>query len=297
LEQDPASRAWRRLQPFEVSSKVTDKLVLRWLELNRSNSALCLDVSCVALFTDSVEVVEAVLLWTETEKNNIYVWMVLSHLLRGSSKAHHALRPRISQFVRAWVKEHTNDEYCGRVFADLITVVKLAEDIRDGKVWYQQHQSFDLAWCVLTGLLRAQQKADPYVVEQAKRVLRNLSPEERAPVLVGALVEAHPDAETIAFAKNICMKSNLAWLIAILLPIAPDSDLLAKANEVLPELRGSEIEDDLILALLQTDPTNTSVLKAAKRWMRKNGGHASAASIQSLLTASQAKTGSSNPAG
>lgn len=290
MEQDPSSYVWGALQPYQVSNAAADKLVLRWLALNRLNPDLALEISSVALFTCSTEVLEAVLEWSEkTGRHSKGISFVLTHLMRGKSKAHAALLPRIVLFARTWVKVHAQDQDCGRVYWHLIGYGRSADDFQDGISWYKQHESWKSAWCVLTGLLCAsriaEQEADPYVVEQAKMVLGKLSPGERPPVLVGALVAVHPDAETIGMGKDVCMKSPMSWLLAIMLRVAPDADLISKAEELLPKLKGTEVESELLLALLKVDPTSETVLKVAKRWMRKNRGHVSAETIKSLVAA------------
>jgi len=165
---------------------------------------------------------------------------------------------------------------------------KEPDDIQAAKAWHKQHRSSRDAWEVLKALLQIscsqKTEADPYVVDQAKLEIRNLPADEHRPLLVGTLVEAHADAETIAMARESYLRTNSPWTLISLLKVAPDAELTEKAHKVLDQLIASSLgaEQELLYALLQADPSE-HVLRVAKRWLRKNPSHAHTKSIRSLL--------------
>jgi hypothetical protein len=125
---------------------------------------------------------------------------------------------------------------------------------------------------------------DPYIVSETRKILASQSPEKRAPVLAGALLSAYPDAESIAIAREICVRKHLSWMLVDLLRVAPDAELITRAYEALSETRTQLWNCDLIEVLLQADPQKDRATKAARRWLRKNGEHQNAGKIRFLLS-------------
>jgi hypothetical protein len=276
LEKEPNQDAYSGLQKFKgKNNRRSEKILLRWLELNRSNPDLDILVSAVALFTESVEIIESIMLWAETVWNSRAYCFVLSHLLRGETNAHAELRPRIAKLTRTWIADHIDDANCGRVYGDLIQCVKDAEDIKTGKEWFIQHETNESSKWVAIGLLRASTllgyEPDLYIVEKIKQLLRNQSPNERIPVMEEVLLGANPDKDSIALVRQTCIETKSSRFIGKVLRLAPDEELLATAKEVLAERYDAQLKHDLLLTLLKVSPADADLRKDVRRWLRKHG--------------------------
>lgn len=294
LEKDPHQDAWSYLQNHKcrANNKRAEKVVLRWLELNRSNPDQDIIVSAVAMFTTSVDIIESTLQWAKTVGNSRGYYFVLTHLLSQESDAHILLKPRIVEFSRNWIADHIDDKNCGHVYGALVASVKNADDMRAAKEWYMEHKSNETAQWVLIGLLRAhsalKQEADLYVVEETKQWLRNQSPKDRTPVMVAALVNAHLDAETISFAKQKGLESN-TWLLGLVLRLAADAEVIAKARQVLAQRHDVQLEHDLLFSRLRMSPADLDLRKDARRWIRKHGQKFSSKELKNLLAGSTSR--------
>ncbi len=294
LEKEPHHDAWSYLQNnrFRGNNKRAEKVVLRWLELNRSNPDQDIIVSAVAAFTSSVDVIESILLWAKTVGNSPGYFFVLRHLLSQDSNAHVLLKPRIEEFSRNWIAAHLDDNNCGQVYGAFVASGRNASDMRAAKEWFIEHKQKQTARWVLIGLLQAysalQQDADLYIVKETKALLRSQSAEERTPVMVAALLNAHVDAETISFAKQKGLESN-TWLLGLVLRLAPDDELIAKAKALLAERYNSQLERDLLFCLLRLSPGDLALRRDARRWIRKHGQKMPSKELKNLLASVASK--------
>ncbi len=287
LEQEPYHDAWSHLACYQRrNNKRAEKVVLRWLELNRSNPDQDIIISAVAAFTSSVDVIESILLWASTVGNSPAYFFVLRHLLCQDSSAHVLLKPRIQEFSRNWIAAHLDDNNCGQVYGAFVASGRDANDMRAAKEWFIEHKQKQAARWVLIGLLQAysalQEDADLYIVEETKALLRSQSAEERTPVMVAALLKAHVDAETILFAKQKELDSN-PWLLGLILRFAPDDEVIAKAKTVLAQRYNRQLEHDLLFCLLRQSPGDHALRKDARRWIRKHGQKMSSKELKNLL--------------
>lgn len=113
LEEDPTGEIWGSLQSSEFASGEMDRLILRWLELMRSDPAHGTRISFVALFTKSAQVIDSILMWLDaTGGKGIDTRSVLLHLLMGSSQAHEENRDVFVSRTRVWLKEKSYREIC-----------------------------------------------------------------------------------------------------------------------------------------------------------------------------------------
>ena len=288
---EPNSHVWAALQANGYQNPEIHKLLVRWLEINRSNTNIEVDVAYVALFTDSPEVLDEVMRWTQF--NHLKAkssWIVFTNLFRGNSQAHRDIAPRVAELARIWLSKNADSDDYGRVVGDLLTNMQSAEDLREAKAWYHQYSKSKSAYMAVAGILDSMHsrgdEPDLEFVSQAKLELRKQSPEERVPVLAGALLRACRDEESIALAKETCRCNQfLTWLHAELVQISPDSELIERANKIMSA--GSSGLPDLIIEMLKIDNTNLVAVKAAERWMRNYSEHEQVKAIKSLLPTAQ----------
>ncbi|MBS1953754.1 MAG: hypothetical protein JST89_06210 [Cyanobacteria bacterium SZAS-4] len=290
MEREPLNDAWSCLQKFEgKNSRRAEKIILRWMELNRTNKTMDIIVSVVALYSESTEILESALKWAEAVGNSDNYYFVLAHLLRGTTPAHKFLTPRTSAFSRRWIESHHNDPNCGHVLGTLINCVADARDIHAGKEWFKKHERNSSSHSVLIGLLSAykilNQEPDLYVVKKAKTLLKRQPPDKRTPAMEAALFNVCPDRETVAILKQTCTKTKSVRMIGPLLLVAPNKELIAMAQETIARYPSIDLERDLLTALLRQDPKNPELRKNARRWIRKHGKKVSSTTLMSLQTA------------
>lgn len=284
---EPTSHVWASLHGYENQSPEKNKLVLRWLERNIINTSIDIDVSSVAVFTKSPEILEEILRWTERNQNKTEnVWMLFSHLMRGKSEAHKLILPRVADLARAWLAKNPDYDHNGRIFSDLLITLRSEDDMRNAKDWYRKHSKSQSAEMALNGILTATHRRgetqEQEFVEQARTILSKQAPLDRVPVLAGALLLASPDADSIGLARETFDQyQHLTWLHADLLRIAPDDELIARANERLATF--SKGMPDVITEMLKIDPSNDIARRAAEKWIRLNADHEQVKTVKDLL--------------
>jgi hypothetical protein len=167
------------------------------------------------------------------------------------------------------------------VLGGLICAAGADEDITATINWYKQNSLASSAWCALRGLLvssfRRHEPADPYVVAEAKRILRKETAKDPPAALAAALIDAHQDSETITLAREQLLAPVV---VTALLRNAPDEDVRAEGKGLLAEGYQSI---DLILALMKTDPNDQIVLKAARRFVKKFKDYPEEKEMKSLV--------------
>ncbi len=287
FEVEPSSHVWASLHGYENRCPSRDKLLLRWIERNIANVDIDIDMSSLALFTESPEVLEEIFRWVKRNQDETEnIWMLFSHLMRGKSQAHKILLPRVADLAREWLAKNPDFDHNGRIYNDLLTLMRSDDDTRNAKEWYREHTKSQSAEMALNGILssayRRGEPQDPEFVTQAKQILGKQSPMDRVPVLAGALLLANPDADSIRLARETFDQyQHLTWLHADLLRIAPDEELITKANERLSTF--SKGMPDVIIEMLKIDPTNDIARRAAERWMRSNPEHEQVRAVKELL--------------
>ncbi len=284
---EPSSHVWASLHGYENQCSKRDKLLLRWIERNIANSSVDIDMSSLALFTESQDVLEEIFRWVKRNQDDTEnIWMLLSHLMRGRSPAHKLMLPRVADFAREWLAKSPEFEHNGRIYNDLLIKMQSEDDIRNAKDWYREHADSPSADMALNGILTgAHRRGDPQeveFVEHAKKVLSKQSPMDRIPVLAGALLKANPDVETVRLVRETWEQyPHLLWLHADLLRVAPDAELISKACEALAA--GTMEMPDLIIEMLKIDPTNEVAKQSAKRWLRKYPDDEQVKAVKELL--------------
>lgn len=285
---EPNSHIWSSLQAFENSKSELDPLILRWLEINRYNPKLAVDVTYVANNSKDLEVLSEVFRWIDVNQDKCQdIWLVFTTMLMGVSDAHKQLLPRVAETASLFLKKNPDYAEAGRIYSDLLLAQPSVTEIQNARDWYLKHQDSKSARASLLGILRASkllgQNIEPELVENAKRILEQQRPEERSPTLAAALLEAAGDSQSIALAKETWrhQKGFLAWFHALLLRIAPDEELIARANEIYARpMKGSP---KVIIELLKIDCSNSVARRAAERWIKDNPGEKQIQELQSLL--------------
>ncbi len=285
METEPKSYVWGFLQSHQrPSDEVTDNFLLRWIDANYTNEDIVGSLSGVVNFSQSKEVLKAAMRWIDRHQSK-YTWMVVSGMLNGKSESHKELATEIRQQTRSWLQKNSDDDFCGTIHKDLMFETRSLDDVRNAKTWYFDHPDSRSAWNALLGILEVMQSIgeapDKEIVEQAKRTLSIQTPEDRIPALTGSLLRACPDDDSIKLAREALVDRGSEWLLAELLPVASDAELISKANEILAaKTKGSP---ELIVEMLKIDSSNDVARQAAKRWMRKYPDHEQVKTVKALL--------------
>ncbi|MBC8000137.1 MAG: hypothetical protein IAF58_19440, partial [Leptolyngbya sp.] len=172
LELSPTRGVWCHLQTHGKKKARNDKLIQRWLSLNLENDQICREVSIVALFSTSEEVINSVISWSGNvgERTSSY-WIVLSHLLLGTSEAHQKFQERIIQLARDWTNSHSDDDNCGKIIGYLLRCKPTIENIGLAIEWYREHSANRTAFFVLIAILlqsrHLELEIDPYVLDES----------------------------------------------------------------------------------------------------------------------------------
>jgi hypothetical protein len=287
FEAEPNSHVWAGLHGYDNQSVERNTLIVRWIQKNFTNIPIDIDLSSVAAFTESPEVLEEIFIWTKHNQERAEnVWMLFSHMMRGKSKAHKNMLPRVVELARAWLAKNPDYDHNGRIYSDLLIVMRSFDDILHAKEWYRSHTNSPSADMALSGILssmhRRGEPAEEEFVKQAKRILSKQSPTDRVPVLAGALLRANPDAESIRLARETWEHyRHITWLHGDLLRLAPDAELVAEANERLSTF--SKGLPDVIIEMLKIDPTNDEARRAAERWMHLSKDDDQVKTVEALL--------------
>lgn len=285
---EPNSHVWSKLQAHEKTKAELDPLILRWLEINRYNSSLSVEVSFIALYSRDSSVLSEVLRWIEVNQDKASdIWLVYMNMMRGLSEAHKELRSRVATTAGHWLARNSEYRNAGRLYYEVLLIEQTADQIHAAKDWFLSHQKQEGSYMALAGILTAShslgEKIEPELVTYAKEILKSQSPEDRTAVLSGALLEVCADSETIRLAKEALQDHyQPSWLHALLLRVAPDEELISKAVEIhsQPGSRSPEV----ILELLKLDGKNTIVRKAAQKWINENPADKTAKELNLLLS-------------
>ncbi|MCC7530187.1 MAG: hypothetical protein IT342_16815 [Candidatus Melainabacteria bacterium] len=287
FEAEPNSHVWAALLGYENQSPERNKLAVRWIQKNFTNTSIDIDLSSVAAFTESPEVLEEIFIWTKHNQERAEnVWMLFCHMMRGQSKAHKNILPRVVELARAWLAKNPDYDYNGRIYSDLLIVMRSEDDIQNAKEWYRSHTNSQSAAMAMNGILSSMHlRGDPpeqEFIKLAKQLLNKQSPEDRVPVLAGALLLANPEAESIKLARETWEHyRHLAWLHGDLLRLAPDADLITEANERLSTF--DKGLPDVIIEMLKIDPANDVARRAAEKWLQLNGDDDQVNTVKALL--------------
>jgi hypothetical protein len=276
LERNPKHDGWNAalITTSKHRNKRVEALVLRWLKLNVGNPELSLLVHIA--IKPSAETLEASLNWMrQGGRTAHHMPGSIGFLVRASVESNQAILPRVLRFARGWLKKNPDHETAGRVYASVLSATGSKLDISRAKQWYQGHQSSEDAWHVVSDILdRAywyNTKADDYSVKEAQLLLQVATSTGRMPRLVGALLGAHTDGESVAWAKEAYARGRTPWILIRLLLRAPDAETIAEAEASFKRLKDNEeLEPQMIYAVLVADPKNKVGVKRARVWLKRS---------------------------
>ncbi|HIA52815.1 MAG TPA: hypothetical protein EYN91_12120 [Candidatus Melainabacteria bacterium] len=296
LENAPANDIWARcLSPYKVREGIANRLALRWLKLNEDNPNLLL--MGYTTFANTPDTVAAV--FKHLKKHGFsrqYNEHEIRPLLDNTRKLNMEIRPEVVEFARNWLAatEHKKDKdpeshqetEVAHVHAALIHATNDETDIENAKNWYLKHSDSRMSFLVLNELLSTRKnsnlKPDQFAIEQAKIVIRKTPLEERIPSLVGTLLAACPDSETIGIASELYAQQNIPWILIELLQHSPTEQQIAAGKVLLNEVRGWDSEHALLVALLKRAP-DSRVKRRARAWLKENTRHIAKKEILKLL--------------
>ncbi|MBX3149920.1 ClpX C4-type zinc finger protein [Candidatus Obscuribacterales bacterium] len=304
LERNPKSSHWFWLfsePPTRERTKRVETLLVRWLQLNLKNPEA--PVYITVILTRSPEVMQASFDWVRFGgKESKDAALLLTRLLESTSQYHKTLLPKVIRFARAWLKANPNDENSGQVHGALVLTAQTKTDIKNAKSWYEENKSNKSAWFVLSDLLQYaysySHKNDVFAVENAKVLLRDELFRHQKSRLVGSLIGAWADEESITWAKEAYDRLGLLWILARLLMRAPDSELIKEAERVYEQCAGYDFEKEILLGVLRADPQNSFFQKRARSWIKRNPKHPWTTSISLAIESARngKRKGSSPPA-
>lgn len=276
IERNPEDGSWSSalLTDSRSRSKYSHALVMKWLKLNIHNSKICVSHHIIA--AKSPELIEAGFDWVRNcGRTGNDVPSLLCDLLRTTARCHRPLLPRVLSFARAWLKKNPDHEAAGRVYAAVLSATGSKQDISRAKQWYQEHRSSADAFYVISGILNhgywGNTKPDDYSVKEAQLLLRKEASTDRDLLLVGTLLGAHTDDESIAWAKEAYARTKAPWILLRLLRRAPDVETIAEAEALFGHVKDVQfIEPELIYAVLMADRKNKLALRRARVWLKRS---------------------------
>jgi len=276
IERNPEDGSWSSalLTDSRSRSKYSHALLMKWLKLNIHNSKICVSHHIIA--AKSPELIEAGFDWVRNcGRTGNDVPSLLRDLLRTTARCHRPLLPRVLSFARAWLKKNPDHEAAGRVYAAVLSATGSKQDISRAKQWYQEHRSSADAFYVISDILNRgywdNTKPDDYSVKEAQLLLRKETSTDRDLLLVGTLLGAHTDDESIAWAKEAYARTKAPWILLRLLRRAPDAETIAEAEALFEHVKDVQfIEPELIYAVLTADGKNKLALRRARVWLKRS---------------------------
>jgi hypothetical protein len=276
LIRNPEAESWS-FALFTYSryrSRNSQALVLRWLRLNANNPNI--SVSHHIFSAVSPEIIEAGFNWVRYNgRNGHEMACSLRDLVRAAKRCHQSFLPRVLSFAGGWLKRNPDHDSAGIVFASVLTATGSKLDIGKAKQWYQEHRTSNYACDVISAILahgyRCNKTPDEYSVKEAQLLLRAETSTDRDLLLVGTLLGAHTDGESIAWAKEAYARTQAPWILIRLLMRAPDVEMIAEAEAFFARVKDvSFIEPEMIYAVLTADPKNKVALKRARVWLKRS---------------------------
>ncbi|MBS1992363.1 MAG: ClpX C4-type zinc finger protein [Cyanobacteria bacterium SZAS LIN-3] len=279
MDKYPTGLIWLlSLHPYPAPrTKTSDKLFARWMQLNKHSQTAGMGFA-PAISSRSPLVMEACFDWMRAGGlKNDSMPFILSSMIGRSKSYHNALFPGIVRFARKWLRANPDHEDAGRVHAALFFATRSKSDTKNAKQWYHQHQTNEHARLVISNLLedayRYGYKPEPFVVEQAKSWLREEKFRHKELLLLGALLGASADEETVAWAREAYSQfspHSPLWILRRLLRRAPDAETIATAEREFARWKDQEDEPEMLYALLCADPGNSLAWRRVRLWKKRD---------------------------
>lgn len=288
VRKNPGNEIWTLVFPvstYDIPNFRVERLTAQWVALNVENANLFL--ASLPVLTPSVEVSNACFAWVRKGgMHSEYMPRVLADILMSQLRNCGYIFRDVVDFTRRWLKANHCHEEAGKIYGRLTLATNLPMDIEGALDWYVEHTNNHSAKFVIADLLElaylTATQASPYVVREAKRLLRHKESRD-FPYLIGALVSVVPDFESIMWAKDVFIRLKLHWILIRLLHSAPDEESIAMANETFNDWINSSIESEMLVALLKADPMNKRIRRRAFFWLKKHPQDVYCAAIKELL--------------
>lgn len=278
MEQYPTDWIWfSALHPYPRRNRTSEKLLAKWMHLHRDSSDAGMGFTS-AMTSHSPQVIEACFDWMRAGGLiDDQMPSILADLLGRAKIYHKALFPRLVRFARKLLKTNSQQKNAGKLHAALFSATRSKSDVRNAKQWYEEHEADQYAWYVIANLLEDAYlygyKPEQCTVDKAKLLLRQNNFRFEKPRLVGALVGASADEESIAWAREAYRRHSPygpLWILRRLLLRAPDDETIATAVQESERWKDHKDEPQMLYALLYADPGNTLALRRVKLWKKRN---------------------------
>jgi hypothetical protein len=272
------------MSPYERRFGIANRLSLRWLELNDDNPNLLL--MGFTFFAESPEVVAAV--FRHFQKHGISSegneWEIRD-LLDKAFEFKMITLPDVIRFSRSWLEQNCEHQMAASVNAGLVRASH-GTDIENAKKWFLAHRTSSSSFLILNELMDRKDgegMLDSFGTEEARKLVADTPVKDRPPALVGTLLNASPDAQTIAWAKETYAEKAMSWILIRLLYFSPDVETIEKARREMELLADSSISHEILYPMLKVDSSNARVKQLAGTWLKKNSRHKWAKAIRSRL--------------
>lgn len=286
LETFPEDKVWSSvftIPTYEKSNREADRLIARWIQLNKNNPELGL--LGLPILNPCHKVIQASFEWIKMGgRTSAFTGCVLDHVLRRVDR-NGPLFDRIIAFGRRWLSKNPSDRWSGAVYATLVSRTLATQDIDRAKAWYECHLDNQTAFHVICSILNLSTRtgfpADSFAVDRARALL--VHEENQFPVLIGALLGAAPDDFSTGIAKKFLRNYKLDWILFRLLKVAPDEEAIEMAHALYPSYKNRKNEPELLAALLGTKRADKKIVRRAHFWLRQNPRHLYTRQIKELL--------------
>ncbi|MFA7338892.1 MAG: ClpX C4-type zinc finger protein [Candidatus Obscuribacterales bacterium] len=276
LERNPTADTWsfNLLVTSKVKRESVQGFVLKWLRLNVRNPEAYASVHISR--SKSPEIIEAAFDWARRGgRTSDNLPSTLERLVPAAANNHRSILPGVVRVARAWLKENPDHEVAGRVYASVLSATGSKLDIGRAKQWHQEHRTSPHAWNVISDILNYgycyNRKPDEYSVKEAQLLLRAEASADRKSHVVGTLLGAHADDESIAWAKEAYARDRAPWILIRLLLRAPDVETIVEAEAAFARLKDREdTEPEMIYAVLRADPRNKVALRRGRVWLKRS---------------------------
>lgn len=220
IESEPDNYAWVMALGSKRTSKEEEALTLKLIELNMDSEDNLIPL--LALGARYPSVIEHSLNWfNQQDELDENISMGLYGLQSQAAKRHPELLPKINRYARKLMRANdgakNKDEYLAVIHSTLIRTGGSSADIKKARAWYGRSTNSKklYSWDILLAILQCRgprSEDGAWAIAEAKSFLRGQTELSRVPVLVGELLQACPDVETLGFAQECNASFRFPWL-------------------------------------------------------------------------------------
>lgn len=286
LEKNPNEFFWALVFSLKKEySEMIETLIMRYFELNETNKDFY--PVTLAYSSQSFKVLEKILNWCKkTGIESEYMPKTLADLFYSIPRFAPESKDSLVSFAKWWVVENQDNDDVGNVISSLLSFTKTDENLDFATRWSLNHESNKSLWYALNAILRQHKKlkkSPPVeIIDYTKKYLQSLTPEERPPVFVDALLDLDSSAETLKLAKETCFEHPVHYLLIKLLPEHSCNRLKSIAQKHVEKYMLFS-QDEVLVALLKGDPTDERSVEIARKWLTKFPEHKQHNFISNML--------------